>query len=288
VKYDAFISDSHSVDGRLAPALQNGLQRLARPWYRRRALRVFRDDTGLSVNPHLWGSIQDGLDESRYFVLLASPEAAASPWVNREIEHWLATRPSDTLLPILTDGTLVWDAQRGDFDPDQSSALPPALRDFYADEPATSTCAGPAKKTSSTCAIPVSAPRLPNWPHRSMASPAKTSKAKTSACTDTRSAWHGRPAWRWWFSRPRRSSPRASRSLTPRPPASNATTQSSSVHARAGTRPAPTPKKPSPKKRDRSPEERDGGSEERGRGPTPAGTCRAKRECSSHQLRDAA
>ena len=48
MKYDAFISYSHSADGRLAPAVQSGLQRLARPWYRRSALRVFRDETGLA------------------------------------------------------------------------------------------------------------------------------------------------------------------------------------------------------------------------------------------------
>src|SRR6478672_10407431 len=96
--YDAFISYSHSVDGHLAPAVQTGLQRLARPWYRRRALRIFRDETGLSVNPHLWGSIERALDESRFFVLVASPAAAASPWVNREVNHWLATKSAETIL----------------------------------------------------------------------------------------------------------------------------------------------------------------------------------------------
>ena len=30
--YDAFVSYSHAADGRLAPAVQTGLQRLARPW----------------------------------------------------------------------------------------------------------------------------------------------------------------------------------------------------------------------------------------------------------------
>ena len=79
--YDAFISYSHAADGELAPSLQRGLQRLARPWYRVRSLRVFRDETGLSVNPHLWSSIEQALDDSRYLVLLASPEAAQSPWV---------------------------------------------------------------------------------------------------------------------------------------------------------------------------------------------------------------
>ena len=43
--YDGFISYSHAGDGRLAPALQEGLQRLAKRWNSRRALRVFRDET---------------------------------------------------------------------------------------------------------------------------------------------------------------------------------------------------------------------------------------------------
>ena len=120
MSYDAFMSYSHSADGRLAPAVQSGLQRLARPWYRRRALRVFRDETGLTVNPHLWNSIAEAMDDSRYFVLFASPEAAVSPWVNQEIEHWLATHSPDTLLPVLTDGTLAWSNERGDFDPSVS------------------------------------------------------------------------------------------------------------------------------------------------------------------------
>jgi hypothetical protein len=41
--HDAFVSDSHEADLGFAPALQRGLQRLAKPWYRRTALRVFLD-----------------------------------------------------------------------------------------------------------------------------------------------------------------------------------------------------------------------------------------------------
>src|SRR3954469_886351 len=90
--YDAFISYSRAVDGKLAPALQRGLQRFAKPWYRMRALRVFRDDASLSASPDLWGSIQQALDGSRYFILLASPAAAQSPWVAKEAEHWIEQR----------------------------------------------------------------------------------------------------------------------------------------------------------------------------------------------------
>ena len=34
--YAAFISYSHAVDGKLAPAIHMALQRFAKPWYRRR------------------------------------------------------------------------------------------------------------------------------------------------------------------------------------------------------------------------------------------------------------
>ena len=122
--YDAFVSCGHDVDGRLAPAVQKGLQRLAKRWYRPRALRVFRDETGLSANPHLWSSIQTALDDSGWFILLASPDAAVSPWVNREVEHWLGAKSADPILCVLTDGEWAWDATRSDFEPDRSSAVP--------------------------------------------------------------------------------------------------------------------------------------------------------------------
>ena len=133
--YDAFISYSHSADGKLAPAVQNGLQRLARPWNSARALKIFRDDTGLSVNPHLWSSIQEALEHSRYFVLMASPDAARSEWVNREIESWLSEMPGDRILPVLTDGDLVWDEARNDFDHGASTGVPPALFGRLTEEP---------------------------------------------------------------------------------------------------------------------------------------------------------
>jgi hypothetical protein len=51
--YDAFISYSHAKDKPIAAALQSVVQKLGKPWYRRRALRVFRDDTSLSGTPSL-------------------------------------------------------------------------------------------------------------------------------------------------------------------------------------------------------------------------------------------
>jgi hypothetical protein len=132
--YDGFISYSHAADGRLAPALQRGLQLLAKPWNSRRALRIFRDETGLSTNPHLWSAIEKALDESQWFVLFASPEAARSEWVNKEISHWLATKAVDHILARGHRRNLGVGPALGDFTT-ESSAVPEALRGALADEP---------------------------------------------------------------------------------------------------------------------------------------------------------
>ena len=133
-QYDAFISYSHVADGKLAPAVQRGLSRLAKKWNQRQVLKVFRDDTGLGVSPHLWGSIVEALDNARFFVLFASPDAAASEWVNKEVEHWRAVHGVETILPVLTDGTWDWDDVAQDFTAD-STAVPSALRGAFTEEP---------------------------------------------------------------------------------------------------------------------------------------------------------
>src|SRR3954468_12491211 len=121
------MSYSHAADGRLAPALQSALHRFAKPWYRLRALHVFRDKTTLAVTPSLWGAIQAALDESTFFILLASPEAAASVWVQQEIEHWLKRNPPQRMLIVLTGGNLEWDRASGGFNAATTTALPETL-----------------------------------------------------------------------------------------------------------------------------------------------------------------
>jgi WD40 repeat protein len=128
--YDGFISYSHAADDLLAPRLQAGLQRFAKPWWKRRALRIFRDESSLSANPHLWSSITAALDGSDWFVLLLSPEAAESPWVDNEVEYWLEHKDPDRIIPVLTDGDFTW--RDADF---ISDAAPPALQGAFSDEP---------------------------------------------------------------------------------------------------------------------------------------------------------
>src|SRR5262249_28748037 len=133
--YDAFISYSHAKDKPVAAALQSVVQSLGKRWYRRRALRVFRDDTSLSATPALWPSIEQALSQSRFLILLASPEAAASPWVDKEVAYWLGHKSADTLLIALTDGDLSWDEHAGDLRSQEQAPLPPALARRFPSEP---------------------------------------------------------------------------------------------------------------------------------------------------------
>jgi tetratricopeptide (TPR) repeat protein len=133
--YDAFISYSHAKDKPIAAALQSVVQKLGKPWYQRRALRVFRDDTSLSATPHLWPSIENALGESRFLMLLASPEAAASPWVEKEVSHWLERKGIDSLLIAVTAGDIAWDAAANDFAWREGTPLPAALKGRFAVEP---------------------------------------------------------------------------------------------------------------------------------------------------------
>ena len=132
--YDAFISYSHSADGEIATALQKGLRRLAKPWHQRRALEVFRDETAMAVEPHLWRAITAALDRSTWLILVTSTDGATSEWVNREIDYWATNQPIDRILPVVTGGRWQWDADAGDFTED-SDAVPPALRGVFDEEP---------------------------------------------------------------------------------------------------------------------------------------------------------
>ncbi len=136
MNYKAFISYSHSADDKLAPALQSALHRFAKPFYRLRAIRVFRDKTSLHLTPELWPLIQSALADSEYFLLLCSPDAAKSHWVQNEVAEWLKLNGgADKLLLVLTDGEMIWDDQANDFNWDRTDALPPNLRGVFHKEP---------------------------------------------------------------------------------------------------------------------------------------------------------
>ncbi|MFF2390955.1 toll/interleukin-1 receptor domain-containing protein [Nocardia sp. NPDC058114] len=133
---DVFISYSHRADHDLAPAVRTGLAHLARPWTRTPALRVFLDENDLTATPTLWPDIEKVLADSRYFLLLASPEAAASGWVRDEVDYWRRHKDPSRFLFALTDGTAPqWDAGTTDYDWGATDALPDVLRGYFTHEP---------------------------------------------------------------------------------------------------------------------------------------------------------
>src|SRR5215204_1511608 len=133
--YNAFISYSHAADGKLAPTLQRALHNFAKPWYKRRSLRVFRDKTSLSANPALWPAIESALSESEWFLYMASPQASQSHWVQKELNWWLDHRTSHKILILLSEGELHWDDRAQDFDWNRTTAVPNMLRGQFTDEP---------------------------------------------------------------------------------------------------------------------------------------------------------
>lgn len=135
MRYDAFISYSHAKDKAIAKQLQGVVQTLGKPWYKRRVARIFHDNSSLTAAPELWETIVAALEKSDHLVLLASPEAARSQWVNKEVAWWLENKSVDTILVALTDGSLAWSADKKDFSAADNHPLPDALKNRFRSEP---------------------------------------------------------------------------------------------------------------------------------------------------------
>ncbi|MET0425435.1 MAG: hypothetical protein ABW046_16240, partial [Actinoplanes sp.] len=118
--YDAFLSYTHAAERVLAQALHAELADFVRP-----QLALFRDDG--ATDP------ADALAGSAWFILMASPEAAASARVADEVAWWNRHKPRGRMLIALTDGELAWTGD--DFDPARSSALPPGLTGTFDTRP---------------------------------------------------------------------------------------------------------------------------------------------------------
>jgi WD40 repeat protein len=123
-QYDVFISYSQDLDNRVAAVFQRGMENFGRPWYRPVQLRVFRDTTHLSASRNLKEDIERALARSRWLIVMASPKAAASPWVRDEINWWIANNRSERMLIAWTEGTLEWSQASQSFDWSRTTALP--------------------------------------------------------------------------------------------------------------------------------------------------------------------
>ncbi|MFN7980948.1 MAG: TIR domain-containing protein [Vicinamibacterales bacterium] len=112
--------------GRQRPrsSLEADLQRFAKPWYQIRALRIFRDASNLNLSPNLWSGISEALASASHVIYLASPQAAASKWVEKEVEYWLTNRDVARLIIVVTDGDISWDDPSSDFDWERTTCMP--------------------------------------------------------------------------------------------------------------------------------------------------------------------
>lgn len=125
-RYKAFISYSHA-DARWAQWIHRALERYRVParllaehgLASNRLHPIFRDRDELSTSSSLSGVIQDALAASENLVVVCSPAAAQSRWVNEEIKAFKAQGRGDRIFCLIVDG-------------DARTFFPPALAD---DEP---------------------------------------------------------------------------------------------------------------------------------------------------------
>lgn len=91
----------------------------------RRLFPIFRDREELPLSSDLGATIQDALHASRYLIVLSSPNAAKSRWVNEEVRYFKSLGREDRIIAIMLDG----DPNASD-DPAtaEQECFPPALR----------------------------------------------------------------------------------------------------------------------------------------------------------------
>ena len=111
IKYDAFISYSHSEpDAYVAEKLHTMLEhyhiskKLQKISGKKKIKRVFRDREELPLSSDLAANIREALENSEFLIVVCSPRAVRSEWVQREIETFLETHEKDKVLTLLTEG----------------------------------------------------------------------------------------------------------------------------------------------------------------------------------------
>jgi len=128
-QYYAFISYSH-LDENWGKWLQKKLENYQLPSVIRKEsggripkhIRpVFRDQTDLGVGK-LDLSIRQELADSRYLILICSPNSAKSDYVNKEVQFFQEMGRGDRIIPFIVEGS-------PDAEEDNRQCYPPALRD---------------------------------------------------------------------------------------------------------------------------------------------------------------
>jgi hypothetical protein len=139
--YKAFISYKHNVSDTFTRRLEQALKSYAKPTFAL-PIRIFRDEKHLTPGVDLPQLIIHALDASEFLILLASREAARSPWVAVEIDHWCGQlKRTANLIVILVDGEIATDDISKGVDWAKTDALPIALKPISITFRSTWTCA---------------------------------------------------------------------------------------------------------------------------------------------------
>jgi hypothetical protein len=128
-QYRAFISYKHVVSSAFAATLEQALKTYAKPLFAP-PLRIFRDEKHLAPGGDLPELIARALNASEFLILLASPEAASSPWVHDELDRWCRILGrTDHLIVVLTRGNIAVDETSKEVNWEATDALPAMLRE---------------------------------------------------------------------------------------------------------------------------------------------------------------
>lgn len=116
-RYDAFISyasgtregKGSTFDRQVGERLQRLMEtyrapRRGRDWRPARIGRVFRDRDELHATNDLSEMLREALASSRYLIVVCSPRARTSRWVNREVAEFARMRGVENVLLLLIEG----------------------------------------------------------------------------------------------------------------------------------------------------------------------------------------
>jgi tetratricopeptide (TPR) repeat protein len=132
-RYSVFISYSHR-DERWARWLQTALESYRVPAHlahsgqvtsARRLGPVFRDRTDFASATDLGSHIREALQASANLVVICSPEASTSRWVDEEIRYFRSLGRHDRIFCLIVDGEPNWGSRPGS---EARECFPPALR----------------------------------------------------------------------------------------------------------------------------------------------------------------
>ena len=87
---------------------------------------IFRDALELAGGV-LADEIQAALQQSKFLIVICSPNSAQSPWVNKEVQTFIDLGRTDRIIPFIIDGTPFTDAPT-------TECFPPALRSLQGEK----------------------------------------------------------------------------------------------------------------------------------------------------------